>query len=96
MERVDTGAMLVPQPMSSSPPLPPQQKLNLLLSDEAELRRRLQYYEWLDEFLRYEKEVVDPVEFLASCRHHIALLKVRIPLHEKGYRGALWALYSDT
>lgn len=35
-----------------------QAKLHLLLSDEAELRRRLQYYDWLDAFLRYQKDLL--------------------------------------
>eukprot|EP00668_Euglena_longa_P048402 GGOE01065470.1.p1 GENE.GGOE01065470.1~~GGOE01065470.1.p1 ORF type:complete len:519 (-),score=147.96 GGOE01065470.1:203-1759(-) len=52
-----------------------QAKLHLLLSDEAELRRRLQYYDWLDAFLRYQKDLQDPVDFLASCRHHFTLLQ---------------------
>eukprot|EP01001_Neometanema_parovale_P008686 NODE_4950_length_997_cov_145.678490_g4743_i0.p1 GENE.NODE_4950_length_997_cov_145.678490_g4743_i0~~NODE_4950_length_997_cov_145.678490_g4743_i0.p1 ORF type:complete len:304 (-),score=35.62 NODE_4950_length_997_cov_145.678490_g4743_i0:85-897(-) len=50
-----------------------QRKLSLLLSDEAELRRQLHYYEWLDAFLKYQKDVVDPVDFLHSFRYHSAL-----------------------
>jgi len=52
-----------------------QARLNLLLSDESELRRQMHYFEWLESFIRYQKDVVDPVEFLSSCRHHLSLLR---------------------
>eukprot|EP00756_Hemistasia_phaeocysticola_P041035 Hpha_TRINITY_DN16896_c0_g10::TRINITY_DN16896_c0_g10_i1::g.149225::m.149225 len=52
-----------------------QAKLNLLLSDDAELRRQLQYFDWLDAFLQYQKgllerSLLDPVEFLQNVQRH--------------------------
>eukprot|EP01063_Lacrimia_lanifica_P026186 TRINITY_DN3487_c0_g1_i1.p1 TRINITY_DN3487_c0_g1~~TRINITY_DN3487_c0_g1_i1.p1 ORF type:complete len:431 (+),score=147.25 TRINITY_DN3487_c0_g1_i1:77-1369(+) len=52
-----------------------QAKLNLLQSDDVELRRQLQSFEWMDSFLAYqkhllEKGLLDPVEFLENARQH--------------------------
>eukprot|EP01062_Namystynia_karyoxenos_P005216 TRINITY_DN11835_c0_g1_i1.p1 TRINITY_DN11835_c0_g1~~TRINITY_DN11835_c0_g1_i1.p1 ORF type:complete len:498 (+),score=143.77 TRINITY_DN11835_c0_g1_i1:88-1494(+) len=52
-----------------------QNKLNLLLSDDAELRRQLQYFDFLDSFLGYQKgllerSLLDPVDFLQNVQRH--------------------------
>ncbi|KAJ9455930.1 hypothetical protein DIPPA_22721 [Diplonema papillatum] len=52
-----------------------QAKLNLLQSDDVELRRQMQYFDWLDSFVNYQKSllergVLDPVEFLQNTSQH--------------------------
>ena len=68
---------------------PSQAKLHLLLSDEAELRRQMHYYEWLESFVRYQKDVLDPVDFLKAGRHHLGVLKV-LPGLDLALAGAQW------
>lgn len=52
-----------------------QARLNVLLSDESELRRQLAFYEWSDNFLQYQRELVDPVDFVQTYRRHSMLLR---------------------
>ena len=52
-----------------------QAKLNLLQSDDSELRRQLEYFDWVESFLNYqqtmfEKTFLDPVEFLQNAQQH--------------------------
>jgi hypothetical protein len=51
-----------------------QSKLSALLSDECELRRQLEYYNWMEAFLNYQKSCVNPVDFLQVFRSHSSLL----------------------
>jgi oligoribonuclease NrnB/cAMP/cGMP phosphodiesterase (DHH superfamily) len=55
-----------------------QLKLSTLLSDEAELRRRLEELEWVNKFIQYEKENVRPVNFLDSFTQHSLLKRDKI------------------
>lgn len=55
-----------------------QMKLSNLLSDEAELRRRLEEVEWMNQFIHYQKQNVTPVNFLDSFAQHNKLKKERI------------------
>ena len=52
-----------------------QTKLHFLLSDEAELKRQVHYFQWLQAFLTYQREVINPVEFLTSFKYHSDLIK---------------------
>ena len=57
-----------------------QAKLNLLQSDDVELRRQLQAFEWMDSFFTYQKALlergmVDPVEFLQSVQQHCLVVE---------------------
>eukprot|EP01006_Ploeotia_vitrea_P017777 TRINITY_DN49012_c0_g2_i1.p1 TRINITY_DN49012_c0_g2~~TRINITY_DN49012_c0_g2_i1.p1 ORF type:complete len:507 (+),score=25.73 TRINITY_DN49012_c0_g2_i1:74-1594(+) len=52
-----------------------QSKLHYLLSDEAELKRQFHYFQWLESFLSYQREVINPVEFLTSFKYHSSLLQ---------------------
>ena len=51
-----------------------QSKLSALLSDDADLRRQLEYYAWMEAFLNYQKTCVNPVEFLNTFKNHSAIL----------------------
>jgi hypothetical protein len=51
-----------------------QSKLSALLSDEAELRRQVDYYDWMDTFLRYQQGYTNPVDFLLTFRSHSSIL----------------------
>ena len=51
-----------------------QSKLSALLSDEAELRRQLEYYAWMEGFLNYQKSCTNPVEFLQTFKAHSSIL----------------------
>jgi hypothetical protein len=55
-----------------------QLKMSALLSTEAELRRRVEEVEWMDEFIAYQKEMVTPVSFLDSYLHHNLIKKEKI------------------
>jgi hypothetical protein len=55
-----------------------QTKLSDLLSDEAELRRRLEEIEWMNRFINYQKESVTPVNFLDSFQQHNLLKRDKI------------------
>lgn len=52
-----------------------QARLNVLLSDESELRRQLAFYEWNENFLNYQRELLDPVDFVQTYRRHSMLLR---------------------
>lgn len=54
-----------------------QLKVSSLLSVEAELRRRAEEVEWMDEFIAYQKEMVAPVAFLDSYSQHSLVKKER-------------------
>ncbi len=54
-----------------------QLKLSDLLSEEAELRRRLEEIEWMNQFIQYQKQNVTPVNFLDSFAQHNSLKKER-------------------
>ncbi len=47
-----------------------QLKMSALLSAEAEMRRRVEELEWMNQFITYQKEMVAPVPFLDSFQHH--------------------------
>ena len=52
-----------------------QAKLNLLQSDDVELRRQMESFEWMESFLSYQKTLLetgllDPVEFLQNAQQH--------------------------
>eukprot|EP00758_Cryptobia_borreli_P019960 Tbor_TRINITY_DN930_c0_g1::TRINITY_DN930_c0_g1_i1::g.21204::m.21204 len=51
-----------------------QSKLSALLSDETELRRQLDFYDWSEGFLNYQKSSLNPVEFLPVFKTHSSIL----------------------
>lgn len=51
-----------------------QSKLSALLSDESELRRQLEFYNWMESFLNYQKSCINPVDFLQTFKCHSSLL----------------------
>lgn len=50
-----------------------QKKLNLLLSEELELRRQLQLIEWTDSFVPVMQQSLPPMSFIAAWEKHAAL-----------------------
>jgi hypothetical protein len=53
--------------------------LGVLLGEEVELRRQLEQMEWLENFLRLEKSILSPTEFLHAWNRHS---KVRSELYQ--------------
>lgn len=51
-----------------------QSKLAALMSDDAELRRQLEFYHWLEAFLTYQRSFATPVEFLQAFKNQSAML----------------------
>ena len=43
-----------------------QTKLNILIADQVELRRRYEEIQWAESFLKYQSEVLKPQEYLKS------------------------------
>lgn len=50
-----------------------QKKLNLLLSEELELRRQLQLIEWTDSFVPVMQQSLPPMSFIAAWEKHAAI-----------------------
>jgi len=50
-----------------------QEKLNVLLSEEVELRRQLEHVDWTETFLDQEREEATPVDFLNAWKCHVQL-----------------------
>ena len=43
-----------------------KQKLSYVMSEQLEIRRQYDYIEWMESFLRYEKDVLPPNDFLMA------------------------------
>jgi len=50
-----------------------QRKMNLLLSEELELRRQLQQIEWTEGFVHTMQETLPPMSFVSAWERHAAL-----------------------
>jgi hypothetical protein len=50
-----------------------QRKMNVLLSEELELRRQLQQIEWSETFIRVMQETLPPMSFISAWERHAAL-----------------------
>lgn len=48
-----------------------QKKMNLLIADQLELKRQFEQIQWLEAFLRYQQEVLQPASYLHSWSKHI-------------------------
>lgn len=48
-----------------------QTKLNILLADQLELRRRFEEIQWAESFLKYQFEVLEPQDYLKSWFRHL-------------------------
>lgn len=48
-------------------------KLNELTSSRVELRRQMQYVQWMEGFLQYEREHMSKLDFLRAYERHLAL-----------------------
>eukprot|EP01027_Heterolobosea_sp_BB2_P005664 GEZU01008620.1.p1 GENE.GEZU01008620.1~~GEZU01008620.1.p1 ORF type:complete len:255 (+),score=62.43 GEZU01008620.1:51-767(+) len=55
-----------------------QLKLSSLLSEEVELRRRMEEVEWMENFLQYEKSALSPLHFIDAYTQHTKLIKQKL------------------
>jgi hypothetical protein len=48
-----------------------QKKLSVLISDQIEVKRQYEEIQWLQSFLRYQQDILNPAEYLNSYSRHL-------------------------
>lgn len=48
-----------------------KQKLSYIMGEQLEIRRQYDYIQWMESFLRYEKDVLPPNDFLMAWTKYI-------------------------
>eukprot|EP01112_Ceratiomyxa_fruticulosa_P001217 TRINITY_DN1121_c0_g2_i1.p1 TRINITY_DN1121_c0_g2~~TRINITY_DN1121_c0_g2_i1.p1 ORF type:complete len:764 (-),score=147.66 TRINITY_DN1121_c0_g2_i1:176-2467(-) len=69
-----------------------QKKLAVLLGEELELRRQLEQMDWLEGFLRLNRQMLPPTQFLSSWNRHSQL---RSDMHGFAHARAQLDVYPD-
>lgn len=47
--------------------------MGFLIADQLELKRQYEQMQWMEAFLKYQQEILDPSDYLRSWGRHVLL-----------------------
>jgi hypothetical protein len=50
-----------------------QRKLSFLIADQIEIKRQYEQIQWLQSFLRYQQDILNPADYLNAWSRHLNL-----------------------